>query len=65
LLSPKSLEAASFTYRLPDRLDAGIKRILDIPEARQVLEKQDIARLHDSGWLEDAMYFLEDEEIAE
>jgi predicted ATPase len=65
LLSPKSLEAASFTYRLPDRVDAGIKRILDIPEARQVLEKQDIARLHDSGWLEDAMYFLEDEEIAE
>ena len=65
LLSPKSLEAASFTYRLPDRKDGGIQRILDIPEARQVLEKQDIARLHDSGWLEDMMYFLEDEEIAE
>jgi predicted ATPase len=65
LLRPKSLESASFTYRLPDRVDAGIQRILDIPEARQVLEQQDIARLHDSGWLEDMMYFLEDEEIAE
>lgn len=65
LLSPESLEAASFTYRLPNRLDARIQRILDIPEARQVMEKQDIARLHDSGWLEDVMYFLEDEEITE
>jgi len=65
LLSPESLEAASFTYRLPNRLDARIKRILDIPEARQVMEKQDIARLHDSGWLEDVMYFLEDEEITQ
>ncbi|MGK7874606.1 MAG: AAA family ATPase [Xenococcaceae cyanobacterium] len=31
LLSPQSLEYASLTYRLPDRLDAKIQRIVDIP----------------------------------
>jgi predicted ATPase len=65
LLSPQSLEYASLTYRLADRSDAKIKRILDIPEAKRVIQEQDLARLHESGWLEDAVEFLEDEEIDE
>jgi predicted ATPase len=65
LLSPKSLESASLTYRLPDRPDARIKRILDIPEAKRVIQEQDLATLHESGWLEDIVYFLEDEETVE
>ncbi|MBD2771302.1 AAA family ATPase [Iningainema tapete] len=62
LLSSQSLEYASLTYRLGDRLDAQIKRIVDIPEARRVIHEQDLARLHESGWLEDAMEFLEEED---
>ena len=62
LLSPKSLPDASLIYRLPDRQDAKIKGILDIPEAQRVIEEQDLATLHESGWLEDMVYFLEDEE---
>ncbi|AFY69479.1 SMC domain protein [Thalassoporum mexicanum PCC 7367] len=65
LLSPESLEHASLTYRLPDRPDAQIKRILDIPDARRLIEEQDIATLHESGWLEDAVYFTDDEPAAE
>lgn len=65
LLNPKSLENASLIYRLPDRQDAKIKRILDIPEAKRVIEEQDLANLHESGWLEDMVYFLEDEETVE
>ncbi|MBR8839212.1 MAG: AAA family ATPase [Stigonema ocellatum SAG 48.90 = DSM 106950] len=65
LLSPQSLEYASLTYRLSDRPDAKIKRILDIPEARRVINEQDLARLHESGWLEDAVEFLEEEETTE
>lgn len=57
-LSAKARESASLVYRLPDELDARITRILDIPEARSVLGKQDLARLHASGWLEDAVAFL-------
>jgi predicted ATPase len=62
LLSPQSLKYASLIYRLPDRADAKIKRILDIPEAQRVIQEQDLATLHESGWLEDMVYFLEDEE---
>jgi predicted ATPase len=62
LLSPESLEFASLTYRLSKHPDAKIQRILDIPDARRLIEKEDLARLHESGWLEDAMAFLELEE---
>lgn len=67
LLSPQSLEYAALTYRLPNRPDAKIQRILDIPEAKRVIETQDLARLHESGWLEDAVEFMadEDEEMTE
>ncbi|NER48137.1 MAG: AAA family ATPase [Symploca sp. SIO1A3] len=65
LLSPIAKESTSLTYRLPDRLDAKIKRIVDIPEAKHLIQEQDLARLHESGWLEDAVYFLEDEETVE
>ncbi len=61
LLSKKNLEFASLTYRLPERIDGGIKRIMDIPDARQVIEEQDLARLHEAGWLEDVIYFGENE----
>lgn len=61
LLSKKNLEFASLTYRLPDRIDGGIKRIMDLPDARRVIEEQDLARLHEAGWLEDVIYFGENE----
>ena len=62
LLSQKSLESASLTYRLSGHPDAKIQRILDIPDARRLIEKKDLMRLHESGWLETAMAFLEPEE---
>jgi predicted ATPase len=64
LLSPEALEHASLVYRIQGASDGRIKRILDIPEARRVLEKEDIARLHAFGWLEDAISFLEGEAAA-
>jgi len=64
LVSPNTLEHASLTYRLEGKPDARIKRILDIPEARRVIEQQDLTRLHASGWLEDAVAFVENEEAA-
>ncbi|MBI3795504.1 MAG: AAA family ATPase [Deltaproteobacteria bacterium] len=64
LISPTTLKHASLTYRLENKPDARIRRILDIPEARSVIEKQDLTRLHASGWLEDAVAFVENEEAA-
>jgi predicted ATPase len=63
LLSPAALEFASLTYRLEGRADAQIKRILDIPEAQRIIEQHDLARLYESGWLENSVAFLEDEEV--
>ena len=62
LLSPQSLEYAALTYRLPGRATTEIKRIVDIPEAQEVLKSQDLARLHASGWLENVAAFAEDVE---
>ncbi len=65
LISPKTLEYASLTYRLEDQPNAGIIRILDIPDAKRVIKEQDLGRLHGSAWLENVMEFLEADEEAE
>jgi hypothetical protein len=57
LLSPKSLEYTSLLYRIPNRTYAKVKRIIDIPEAQRIIQEQDLANLHESGWLEDMVYF--------
>lgn len=62
MLSKDALEHASLVYRLENAPDGHIRRILDIPEARGVLETRNLARLHESGWLEDAVAFLDAEE---
>jgi predicted ATPase len=65
LLSREMLDYAALTYRLPDEASAHVARILDIPEAARVIEQQDLARLHESGWLEDAVAFTESVGIAQ
>jgi len=56
-LSATALEHASLVYRLEETAAASIVRVLDLPDARRVLEEQDLARLHAAGWLEDAAAF--------
>lgn len=62
MLSPAAREHASLAYRLEGEQEAHLRRVLDIPEARRVLEEQNLARLHESGWLEDAVAFAEPSE---
>jgi len=62
-LSPASLEYASLMYRKGDRTESRITKIMDIPNARELVANDGLSSLLDSGWLEDAMYFLEDEEV--
>jgi len=62
MLSPEAREHASVVYRLAEEQEGHIRRVVDIPEARQVLEEQNLARLHESGWLEDAVAFSESAE---
>lgn len=60
--SKESLEHASLLYRVEGQDSAQIKRIMDIPDARQLIEEQGIMTLHESNWFENVMYFLSDDE---
>jgi predicted ATPase len=60
LLSQASLDHASLIYRLPDNNEGRIIRIRDIPGADDVIATQDLAKLHATGWLEDAVFFAND-----
>ena len=57
LLSRETIEHAVLTYRLPRRADQQVIRLLDLPDAKRVLETQDVAHLFRTGWLEDAVVF--------
>ncbi len=62
MLSPEARESAYLTYRFPDETTAHLVRVLDVPTVREVLQKQDLSRLHASGWFEDVMAFTRPEE---
>jgi hypothetical protein len=64
MLSEESREHAYLVYRAENEPDAQLQRIVDIPGAREVLKKQSLARLHESGWLENTMDFTRNEEPA-
>ncbi|MEM9907263.1 MAG: AAA family ATPase [Cyanobacteria bacterium P01_D01_bin.44] len=61
-LNSTSLQNTSVVYRLPNQTDAHIKRIMEIPHAREILEKKNIADLYSAGWLENSVLFAEPEE---
>ncbi len=62
-LSPLNLDYVTLVYRLPDQPDAHLARIVELPAAREVIARQDVGRLFESGWLEDAVAFREDERM--
>jgi predicted ATPase len=62
MLSSQSREHAFLVYRLENETESHIQRILDIPTAREVLMRQNLARLHESGWLENVVAFARREE---
>lgn len=65
MASPETRQAASLVYRLTENDHAQILRFSDFPpEAREVLEKQDVAHLYESGWFEDLVNFMTPEKAA-
>jgi hypothetical protein len=55
LINAKTLKHAALIYRLEEKPDSRIKRILEIPDAQRVIEEQNISLLHASGWFEDIL----------
>jgi predicted ATPase len=62
MLSAEAREHACLVYRLESQAEAHIQRILEMPSAREVLERQNLSRLHESGWLENVAAFSQPEE---
>jgi predicted ATPase len=65
MLSAEAREHASLVYREEGEQEGHIRRVMDIPDVRRIIEEQNLARLHESGWLEDAVAFAEPVEIME
>jgi predicted ATPase len=62
MLSPEARENAYLAYRFEDETESHLKRIVDLPNAREVLERQSLARLHESGWMENVATLLRQED---
>lgn len=58
-LDPQARGDAMLVWRPEGQEDSRLKRIVDLPGARKVLETQDLGWLHATGWLEDAAHFAE------
>ena len=62
-LNAKSRDHVAVMYRLPGSSAAHIKQLRDFPpEARDVIESTDLGKLHDSGWFENAVFFMQGKE---
>lgn len=57
LLGEESLEFAHESFRREGEAETGLRRIVDLPDARRLIRSQGLPRLHASGWLEDAVAF--------
>ena len=60
-----TFENTSVVCRLEHNSDAIIRRVADLPNVRELRKDQGLGRLHESGWMEDALFFTEDYDEAE
>lgn len=65
MLSEEAREDAVLVYRPENEPEARIQKIMEIPAVRDVLKKQNLSRLHESGWLENVMAFSQPEEVTQ
>lgn len=56
---------ASLIYRREGEAASGIMSFRDLPDIQRILQKQDLGRLHASGWFENVVEFIADPEMNE
>ncbi len=64
-INDDTFENTSIVCRLEDTADAIIRPVADLPNARELRQDQGLGRLHESGWMEDALFFTEGYDEAE
>ncbi len=65
VMNDQTFENTSIVCRLEDSSDAIIRPVAELPNARELRQDQGLGRLHESGWMETALYFTEDYDEAE
>ena len=51
--------------RLEDKADAIIRPLATLPDVRDLRQDQGLGRLHESGWMENMLFFSEEKENEE
>jgi len=64
-VNDSTFENMSVVCRLEDSSDAIIRRVADLPNARELRKSQGLGKLLTEGWMETALYFTEDYDEAE
>jgi AAA15 family ATPase/GTPase len=57
LLGADARTHAVESYRLENTESTSLARLMDLPDAERIISEQGLARLHASGWIEDAVEF--------
>ena len=60
VMNDQTFENTSVVCRLEDSSDAIIRPVAELPNVRELRQGQGLGRLHESGWMENALYFTED-----
>ena len=61
LINDTTFENTSVVYRDEDSADAVIRRVAELPNARELRKSQGLGRLHTAGWMENILSFAEAE----
>jgi predicted ATPase len=57
LLGAEARSHAVESYRMESSESTSLARLVDLPDAERIISEQGLARLHASGWIEDAVEF--------
>ena len=65
VMNDNTFENTSVVCRLENTSDAIIRPVAELTNVRELRRDQGLGRLHESGWMEDALFFTEDYDEAE
>jgi predicted ATPase len=60
MISDRTFESTSVVFQPPGGAGATIRRVADLPRARELRSSQGLGRLHAAGWMEDVLFFSDD-----
>ena len=65
VINDNTFENTSVVCRVEDTQDAIIRPVTKLHNVRELRQDQGLGRLHESGWMEDALFFTEGYDEAE